>query len=235
MSDRDLILGRIRRGLEQSGPMLRREADAFPPPQPHGPFVASDLAPIDQFAEELEKLQGHIHRCATAADALAKLRDLLVAHDATSALHWDPAELPIPGVEQTLRELGIASAEGMLVGAADRQARVQALDEVPICISGADAAIAESGSIVVVSGPGRGRAASLLAPVHIAILPADRIARTLPDAFDLLYARFGRDLIQRRSNVTIISGPSRSADIEQTLTLGVHGPKEVHVVVVEQS
>lgn len=233
MSDRDLILGRIRRSLAQTGPMLRREADAFPPPQPRGPFVASELTPLEQFVEELQALQGHVHRCASAADALAKLRDLLVAHEATGALHWDPAELPIPGVDRMLSELGIASAEGNLLGAPDRQERAQALDGVPICISGADAAIAESGSILVVGGPGRGRLASLIAPVHIAILSAERIARTLPDAFDLLYAQFGRDVAQRRSNVTIISGPSRSADIEQTLTLGVHGPKEVHVVVVE--
>jgi L-lactate dehydrogenase complex protein LldG len=58
------------------------------------------------------------------------------------------------------------------------------------------------------------------------------IVRSLPDAFRLLAARWGDDLMRRHSNVTLISGPSRTGDIEQTLTLGVHGPKEVHVVVI---
>ncbi len=56
--------------------------------------------------------------------------------------------------------------------------------------------------------------------------------RSLPDAFALLATRFGADVVQRHSNITLITGPSRTADIEQSLTLGVHWPKEIHVVVV---
>jgi L-lactate dehydrogenase complex protein LldG len=232
MSDRETILGRIRDSLAVNRGLLEAEAAKAPPPHPRGPFIPSELSPLAQFTAELEALTGHVHFCATQAEALAKLRSLLVAHKADSVLHWEFAELPLAGVEGVFRELGIRSAEDRVLGTGDRLERIQRLDPVPVCLSGADAAIAESGTIVVVTGPGRGRLASLVAPIHIAILPAARIVRTLPDAFELLYAQFGPNVVHERSNITLITGPSRSGDIEQTLTIGVHGPKEIHVLIV---
>jgi L-lactate dehydrogenase complex protein LldG len=232
MSDRERILRRIRASLSANREMLAAEAAKAPPPHPRGPFVHSDLSPLAQFTSELEALTGHVHLCASEQQAREKLRDLLVSHDVISLIHWDTREIPLAGVDGVLQELGIQSAQAQIHGAEDRATRVQALDPVPACLSGADAAIAESGTLVVVTGPGRGRLASLIAPVHITILPADRIVRTLQDAFELLYAQFGQDVVHERANVTLITGPSRSGDIEQTLTLGVHGPKEIHVIVV---
>lgn len=232
MSDRELILGRIRESLGRNRAMLEAEAAACRAAPLPTQFMPTNLGPVEQFTAELEALAGHVHRCTGPAEALEKLRSLLRSHEFDSAVHWDPAELPLEGVGAVLDELGIRSAESSVLGTPDRVARIQALEPVPVCISGADAAIAESGSIVVVTGPGRGRFASLIAPVHIAIVPADRIVRTLPEAFELLYASFGRDVAHERANITAISGPSRSADIEQSLTLGVHGPKEIHVIVV---
>ena len=234
MGDREAILGRIRRSLDVNREMLEREATAhgYGDLHPAGPFEPSELTPVEQFTRELEALQGHVHLCAGPEQALAKVRDLLVSHEVDSALHWDWNEIPLPGLQGVFEELGIRSAEGRFLGAEDRAARVQALEPVPICISGADAAIAESGTLVVMSGAGRGRLASLLPPIHLAILPADHIVRTLPNAFALLEAEWGEGVVRERSNITLITGPSRTADIEQSLTLGVHGPKEIHVVVV---
>ena len=234
MSDRDIVLGRIRRSLEVNRQMLEREAALHGGDDPHptGPFLPGELTPVVQFQKELEALSGHVHVCAGPGEALARVRDLLASHEVDSAVHWDPSELPLEGVDRVLHELGISSADARLLGADDRATRLQALEPVPLCLSGADAAIAESGSIVVLSGPGRPRMASLIAPIHIAILRADRIVRTLPEAFALLYSQWGPEVVHERSNITIISGPSRSADIEQSLTIGVHGPKEIQVVVV---
>jgi len=78
-----------------------------------------------------------------------------------------------------------------------------------------------------VSGPGRPRLASLLPPVHVAILRADRIYSNLPALVTALAEKGTAG-----SNLVIITGPSRTADIEMTLTRGVHGPGEVHVVIV---
>ena len=234
MGDREAILSRIRRSLDTNRAMLEAEAayHSHGDPHPMGPFLRTGLTPVAQFTAELEALSGHVHLCRGPEEALAKVRNLLVSHEIESALHWDPAEIPLPGVGAVLQELGIRPADGQLRGTGDRTARLQALEPVPICISGADAAIAESGTILVMSGPGRGRLASLLPPVHLAILPAAWIVRTLPEAFVLLEARWGRNVVHARSNITLITGPSRTADIEQSMTLGVHGPKEIHVVVV---
>jgi len=93
-------------------------------------------------------------------------------------------------------------------------------------ISTVQAAIAETGTLVLVSADERHRLVSLVPPVHIAIVDASRICETLGEALTLL--RNGRELSRA---VTFITGPSRTADIELTLTVGVHGPQELYVIV----
>jgi len=122
--------------------------------------------------------------------------------------------------------------DGDIIGF-ERAARLRALEPAPVCISGADAGIAESGTIVLRSGAGRGRLASLIAPVHIAVLRRARIVRGLGAALAMLQEQHGRDMLVDSSNLTLISGPSRTGDIELTLTLGVHGPREIHVVLID--
>ncbi|NJM07312.1 LUD domain-containing protein, partial [Candidatus Gracilibacteria bacterium] len=81
-------------------------------------------------------------------------------------------------------------------------------------------------------GPGRPRIASLLAPVHIAVVRPTQLVRGLGAALATLRERYGDALFRDTSNLTLITGPSRTADIEMTLTLGIHGPRELHVVLV---
>jgi L-lactate dehydrogenase complex protein LldG len=97
-------------------------------------------------------------------------------------------------------------------------------------ITTAQAAIAETGTLVLESAAERHRLVSLVPPVHIAIIAASRIAASLGEALALL--REGKDLSPA---VTFITGPSRTADIELTLTIGVHGPQELYVIVVAES
>ena len=97
----------------------------------------------------------------------------------------------------------------------------------PLGVTGADAALADTGALVLVAGPGRGRLCSMLPPVHVALVPLERLVRDL-GAF--LESRPG--LLDEASNVAVIAGPSRTADIEMTLTHGVHGPRHVHVVLM---
>jgi L-lactate dehydrogenase complex protein LldG len=93
-------------------------------------------------------------------------------------------------------------------------------------LTGALAGVAETGTLVLPSGAGRPQTASLLPEVHIAILKAEDIYETLQEVLEL------RE-VHQASVVDLISGPSRTADIEMTLTIGVHGPREVHVFCVE--
>ena len=229
---RSRILGRIRSSLQVNQAQLQAQADRFPAPHPRGPFVATDLPVLEQFEAELTALHGHVYLCDGPADALEQLGSLLESVGAQRVMAWESDELPIPGLDSLLGSMGIDCVDPQVLGADDRTARLDALEPIAVGITGAHAAVAESGSMVVISDNGRGRLASLLPPMHIAVIPADRIVQTLPDALALIKAEHGDKLFSDHSNLAIISGPSRTADIELSLTLGVHGPKEVHVIVI---
>jgi L-lactate dehydrogenase complex protein LldG len=95
--------------------------------------------------------------------------------------------------------------------------------EQEVGVSRAVYGLADTGSVVLAAGPDEPRARSLLPPVHVTILDADRILPGLPELFRELRGELP-------SSLAIVTGPSRSADIEQKLVIGVHGPGEVHIV-----
>ena len=103
-------------------------------------------------------------------------------------------------------------------------------DDDAIGVTGSFAALAETGTLMMVSGPRTPATVSLLPETHIAIVAASRIFAHMEDGWDL--AR--RELGQLPRAVNFISGPSRTADIEQTMVLGAHGPYRVHIIVVER-
>lgn len=108
----------------------------------------------------------------------------------------------------------------------------QSMIDADIGITGADYAVAETGSVVVLPRAGLSRLVSLAPPVHLALVRPQDVVDTLDDLFLLRrldYHRNGRDM---GSYLNFITGPSRTADIEQTLVVGVHGPKEVHMVIL---
>lgn len=102
------------------------------------------------------------------------------------------------------------------------------LFEYEVGVTGAQAGIAETGTIVLDSSVERNRLVSLVPPVHIAILDASRIYATLGETLNILQS--GKELSPA---ITFITGPSRTADIELTLAIGVHGPQELYVIVVQ--
>lgn len=231
-TDRDQMLARVRAGLARNRAMLEAEAAAAPhapPPFVHPP--AADL--VAQFAAELTKLEGRVYRCADAETALETIGAILRDTGATSVIVWERDQIGLAGLEALLSTQGVAVLDSQVGAGDERKARLQTLEPALVCISGADCGIAESGSLLLLHGPGRPRLASLLAPLHIAVLRADQLVRGLGEALAQLRERYGAGMFDATSNLTLITGPSRTADIEMTLTLGIHGPKEIHVVVVE--
>lgn len=113
------------------------------------------------------------------------------------------------------------TANGFTVHRGAAPAAVLAGAGVSVALHG----LAESGSVVLAAAPGEPRANSLLPDVHVTLLREDRILPGLPE----LFAALGGSL---PSALAIVSGPSKSADIEQKLAVGVHGPKEEHVVLL---
>jgi L-lactate dehydrogenase complex protein LldG len=101
-------------------------------------------------------------------------------------------------------------------------------DRDAVGVTGVFAALAETGTLMVVSGPDTPAAASLLPETHVAVVPAARIVKHMEDAWALARAELGR--LPRAVN--FISGPSRTGDIDQTIVVGAHGPSRVHMIVV---
>jgi L-lactate dehydrogenase complex protein LldG len=227
---RERILANLRTSLASSRGWLAEEAGrAAHTPPPHVLPPASDLG--TQFAEELRKLEGHAYPVANDKEALETVGRLLEERGAGQALAWDLDQIPLPGLAALLAAQGVALLDPAVRGEA-RKERLQTLEPAPVCISGVSCAIAESGTLVLRHGPGRPRLASLLAPAHVAIVRQEQLVRGLGEALARLRAEHGAALFDDASNLTLITGPSRTADIEMTLALGIHGPPEIHVVLI---
>jgi L-lactate dehydrogenase complex protein LldG len=99
-----------------------------------------------------------------------------------------------------------------------------------VSVTGALAGIAETGTLMLHSGLGGPSSLNFLPEPHVVVLPAERIVGSYEDGWDLLRQRFGSGTMPR--TVNFITGPSRTADIEQTIQLGAHGPRRLHIVLV---
>jgi L-lactate dehydrogenase complex protein LldG len=216
MSARDNILARIRAARGIRGPMLDAErsevaADLAAPKA--GPALGWDEEPVARFCAKAEAL-------SSTLDGVGSLGDV----PAAAARYLKAGKLPLEAVVwRALQELDWAGA-GMTVAAR----AAQGTDMVGI--TGAFCAIAETGTLMTLSGAERPPSVSLVPETHIAVLPAERIVRTMEEAWALLRRERPQNTMPRAVN--FISGPSRTADIEQTLVLGAHGPYRVHILIV---
>ncbi len=201
MTDRDQILT-ILRQQERT----RRQFD--------------DLA--DRFDASLTAAHGEVHRAGSLAEALGLLGRVLAGLGAERvAVNAEP---PLDGVDLTTRWPDI---QWRVTGQGDDDLRAFCA-AADAGITGADAVLAETGTIVVSSGPGKSRLVPLLPPVHVVLAPTSRLTS---DLFTWTAGRGGA----MPSSVTLISGPSKTADIEQTMAIGVHGPKRLIVILYQDS
>jgi L-lactate dehydrogenase complex protein LldG len=175
----------------------------------------------------LGALSGRVYRVSDREEVVPLILEIARQHQATSLLAWDE---PLPGaawLAPALSQAGLARQPADLPrDGAGRKAQLAELESLKVGLTGAAGGLADTGAIALVSGPGRSRLASLLPPVHIALLATDRLYPSLP-AF--LAANPGAT--GQGSNLVFIAGPSRTGDIELTLSMGVHGPGEIHVII----
>lgn len=212
---------------------LREARDGLPdapaPPAQYQPVsILDDETPdglLTRFRTELENLQGEVYVVADEEAALDQVLSLLAESGTRQALTWDWPHIPLPGLALALGEAGIEALQA-------RPDNREACEAAEVGISGADAAIAATGSLVVSTAPGMGRLATLLPPQHVVLLRQEQL---LPSLEAWVAQQRAGDLahLGTRSNLCIITGPSRTADIEKNLVLGVHGPGRLQVVVVE--
>ena len=224
---REAVLAAVARGVRGGAlpPGARLEHPGAPPPLDR---TTDREGMIESFALELSKLSGFVHRVASDAAAVTQVHALIAERGADRVLAWDDEWLQPAGIGDALRRDGVALESCVLAAARDaRAARLQELDPVLVGLTSAHAALADTGSIVVVSGAGRGRIASLLPPTHIAVVRAEQMYPSLG-----LFLAANPDVVEVGANMVVITGPSRTGDIEGTLVLGVHGPGDLHVVLI---
>ncbi|MCA1730815.1 MAG: lactate utilization protein [Actinobacteria bacterium] len=177
--------------------------------------------PPARFLQELETLGGHGQRVGNTEEVREYVVSLAREKSAELLVRWDVEELEALGVDGPLREAGVEVAVWR-----DLSDFREIAGRADVGLSTAEWAIAETGSLVLRSGPGRGRTVTLLPPTYVAVVPVDRVLRTVPEVIEK-YA--GGSL---PANVCFHTGPSRSGDIEMSLVVGMHGPGDVHVLLV---
>ena len=221
-------------------PEVRARLAAAPgPPVPHpGRPTLATAVPIDEamatFAQACEAVGGRVSRLASVADVANLVASYLEAPEWTTEgsrpafVAWADEHLPVPGLTELLRARGADCLETSVAGEPQaRAADLQRLHRAIVGITGADAALVDTGSVVLVHGEGRGRLVSLLPPVHVAVVAVERLHPSFGAWLAAEPERFTAS-----ANLVVVTGPSRTADIEMTLTRGVHGPRIVHVVFV---
>ncbi len=201
-----------------------RLAGGIPTNPVHVPPPPTAVPPDVCFtALDPDDLVGSFVRAATAVDAEvhrvpadgvgAQVVALAEAHGATSVVRTREAEVD-----------GAAAA----LAAAGRSVTVYEPDEAAhadLGLTSATAAVAATGSVVLDAGVARSRGAGLLPPVHVCVVAEDRLVATPADVFRPLAAG-------PPSSLVLVGGPSRTGDVEQILTVGVHGPRHLHIVLV---
>jgi L-lactate dehydrogenase complex protein LldG len=190
---------------------------------------------LERFRVEFERVAGVYHRVPDLAAVPAALGAIARAYGATSLVTWDPAALGFDAAP-TLTRAGLEVVAAR-AGEEDEAARLrhrERASRAQVGVTGADFVLAETGTLVLLSGSGRPRSTSLLPDVHVAVFGRDRLLETLEQVGVMLEAlHVDPDRAMSGAMINFITGPSRTADIELTLTRGVHGPKEVHAIFVE--
>lgn len=191
-----------------------------PPVEQHLPMIpVADTSPdalARLFIEQAEKLGSIVHCATSDAEALEILLGLLDGD--RSVLSWSFDHIPLMGLEAASksRHVSVASVRD---------------PAIRVGITGVDAALAATGSLVLTTGPGKHRVTSLLPRVHVAVVRREQIVADF-ETWVAMQSRKHADAVQRWASTILISGPSRTADIAMQLTMGMHGPAEVAIILV---
>ncbi len=201
------ILKRIREALSSSTPLPFPQSEGNQAVV-HGPAQELEV----EFAEQFTKLLGKFIYCINRQELAFQLNSLIRKSDWQKVYCLEPemTNLIGPQLEDRLRNTDLASAD--------------------VSITGCECLVARTGSIVMSTGQASGRTTSVYAPIHICIAFMNQLVFDVKDGLQLIRDKYGDKV---PSLITFATGPSRTADIEKTLVVGVHGPKEVYLFLVE--
>jgi L-lactate dehydrogenase complex protein LldG len=203
-SSRENILRNIRKALRTPVPSPFPDQD---PGEAVYPKPSDDLSVL--FAAAFTRLMGKFAYCESEHDLITQVGELIRQQG------WKEVYCVEDRLRQVLPGFGFSQ---------------QALADSDVSITSCEALVARTGTMVLSAALQEGRTASVYAPVHICIARTSQLVWDISDALQLLQNRYGPNL---PSLVSFATGPSRTADIEKTLVVGVHGPKEVYCFLVE--
>jgi L-lactate dehydrogenase complex protein LldG len=208
-ASKEKILKKIRKALSESTPL------PFPESEGNSSVFAPSVQELEvQFAEEFTHLLGKFVFCADQAELTAQLAALLQANK------WSKVFCREPEFTRLLEAMDIKLEDNVTLEASE------------VSITGCECLVARTGSIVLSATSPFGRTASVYAPVHVCIAYTHQLVYDIRDALQMLKEKYKQHL---PSLISFATGPSRTADIEKTLVVGVHGPKEVYVFLVDQA
>lgn len=227
---RELILGRIRSGLHNKtghGENMSGSPEAYSVEKRLSDvqkryIITSNDSLIETLVKELTNVNAEVSRAKSGDQIIEYLKEVISKKDIKLFASWDTEFLNTLNIAKHLEGEGLTHIKSR-----DK-------DEVAgagIGITGVDYAIADTGTLVLLSDGNKPRSASLLPPIHIAIVKESNIVSNISQLFGILKQKLDNGETVTTC-MTFITGPSRTADIELNLTLGVHGPKELHVIIV---
>jgi L-lactate dehydrogenase complex protein LldG len=218
MSSREAILQRIHGELAKAG---SGAASAPPPVPPVWPREKPDAGQMAQrFADELKAVHGETIRCGSMDEARAKLAELM------AEASWSK----LGALESPLVREVSASLRPEQLGWVDDQWSPQQIAQLPAGLIASETLLADTGSCVFACTTAAARLMCYLPPVCLVIARVEQLVEHLPAAWETLAPQCAEP--DRRGELVIVTGPSRTADIEKILILGVHGPKRLVVILV---
>lgn len=229
-SDKDQVLSSVRRALGRAGPVdddtaakLRARIAGHARNIVPERTDLDDAALVDLFQTMAEKVHATVARVSDMSQVPDAVGDYLRGENLPAEIVMAPDETldAAPWADNAILDI--------------RRGTPVEADQVSV--TSAPAAVAETGTLAMFSGPAHPSTLNFIPETHVVVLPAGRVVKSYEDVFDAVRAQVadpeaGRDGLPPRT-VNFITGPSRSGDIEQTLLLGAHGPRRLHIVIVE--
>lgn len=222
MIGRDAVLGKVRRALGVTGGDAARRAAVearLSRPEPNLIPARGQIGPearVGLFCAMAEKVSATVERLAGPADVPRVVAEYLRRHNLPLSIRTgaDPALADLPWESEPHLERRVGPSDG----------------SDPVSLSRAFAGVAETGTLVLLSGENNPTTLNFLPDTHLVLVAAEDIAGDYEAVWRRIRALYGPGSLPR--TVNYVTGPSRSADIEQTLILGAHGPRALHILVV---
>ena len=239
---RDEFLAQVRRSLDRPGPAApekpyHRLTESLAALERQAAERAEQLrqerpALLERFAETAQLRGWQLCSVADPEEAIGYITALAAEREVAQAARSAEEVFDLLPLDAALENQGISTAIIAWEETKSRAALREQIIQSGMGLTGADYAVAETGSIVIIPRRGLSRLVSLVPPIHIALVRPPDLVATLDDVFLFRRLEYYRNGGAPDRYLNFITGPSRTADIEQRLVVGVHGPKEVHLILL---